>query len=124
MLSDYDKIYNVITYKKNNDESIRIKLDTLLAYYYFKFLPESFIKFITNKKRKDEVMVNLKKNRKIFNNFSAEVMDYNLYNKAENLTEIHSLFSLIPNIPELLKNISSEDLFIKLTIHQKTYLSN
>ena len=60
-------------------------------------------------------MANLKKNRKIFNNFSAEVMDFNIYNEAENLKEIHSLFSLTPNIPELLKNISSEDLFIKLT---------
>ena len=114
-LSNSDEIYNVITYKKNNDESIRIKLDTLLAYYYFKFLPKLFIDFITNNKRKDEIMVNLKKNRKIFNNFSAEVMDLNIYNEAKNLTEIHSLFSLIPNIPELLKNISSEDLFIKLT---------
>jgi hypothetical protein len=60
-------------------------------------------------------MINLKNNRKIFNNFSADVMDFNIYSEAENLKEIHSLFSLTPNIPQLLKNISSELLFIKLT---------
>ena len=114
LLCDYDKIYNVITYNKNNGESIRIKLDALLAYYYFKYLPKLFIDFITNNRRKDEVILNLKKNRKIFNNFSAVVMDFSIYNEAENLKEIHSLFSLTPNIPELLKSISSEQLFIKL----------
>jgi len=99
----------------NNDETIRIKLDILLAYYYFKYMPKLFIDFITNNKRKDEVLENLKKNRKIFNNFSAEIMDFNIYNETENLNEINSLFLLSPNIPELLKNISSKQLFIKLT---------
>ena len=114
LLSDYDKIFNVITFKNSNDEAIKIKLDVILAYYYFKYIPKLFINFITKNKRKDEVIANLKKNRKIFNNFSAEVMDFNIYNEAENLTDINSLFLLIPNMPELLRTISSEELFIKL----------
>ena len=114
LLSDYDRLFNVISSKMNNDEKIKIKLDAILAYYYFKYFPKLFIDFITKNKRKDEVMSNLKNNRKIFNNFSHEVMDFYIYCEADNLNEIHSLLLLSPSVPELFKTISSEELFIKL----------
>lgn len=43
ILSAHDNIFNDITFKKNYNETIRIKLE-FLAYYYFKYFPKLLLK--------------------------------------------------------------------------------
>ena len=57
---------------------------------------------------------NLIKNRKMFKNFSSEILNFFVLDEAVNLMEIHNLFLLAPDIPELIKIMSDNLFFIKL----------
>ena len=116
-LNDYNKIYYDIKIKTETekDDTINSKLDLLLCYYFFVYKKRIFIDFISDKNdRKTEVLSNLNKNRKLFKDFSSEIMDFDIFNEAENLLEIQNLLSLFPNLPELIKVMSTEELYIKI----------
>ena len=113
-LKDFNKINKDVISMTKNDETISNKLDLILAYYYFNYKRRIFIDFISKKnERKEKLLINLDKNRKLFLDFSSEIMDFDIFNEAENLEEIQFLFSLIPNLPELMKVFSLEELYIK-----------
>ena len=114
-LDDYTKINNDIKSMSKNNEIFLIKLDLILAYYYFNYKPKLFIKFISKKnERSKEVNSHLMKNRKVFNDFSAEIMDFYIFDETENLEEIQNLFELMPNLVEVSKVLSIEILYEKM----------
>ena len=116
-LNDFNSIFNDIKAKTETekDDTINSKLDILLAYYFFIYKKSIFINFISdNNKRKTEVISNLNKNRKLFKDFSSEVMDFDIFNEANNMLEIQNLFFLFPNLPELIKVFATEELYYKI----------
>ena len=115
-LNEFNKIYSDIKRKTGTekDDLINVKIDILLTYYYFIYKKKIFINFISdNNTRKAELVSNLNKNRKLFKDFTSEILDFDIFNEAENLLEIQNIISLIPNLPELTKLLSMEELYLK-----------
>ena len=113
-LPDYNKVIIQINSLIKFNELNEIKIILLLAFYYISYNPKLFINLISNNnKRKNETIQMLKKYRKLFNDFSFEVLD-EAFNESENLDGIHSLLLLSKSLPDLLKIISSESLYIKM----------
>ena len=122
ILNDFNKVYNIIeSFSINEDANkkniIINSLDILLAYYYINYNHKLFFKFLfknENNPRHQQISDNLKKNRKIFLNFSFDIINYDLLVDAQNLNEIYYVFLLVPNIPELIKIMGENATFIKL----------
>ena len=122
ILNDFNKVYNIIeSFSINEDANkkniIINSLDILLAYYYINYNHKLFFKFLfknENNQRHQQISDNLKKNRKIFLNFSFDIINYDLLVDAQNLNEIYYVFLLVPNIPELIKIMGENATFIKL----------
>ena len=125
-LNDFRKIHDDIKSITNNNEVILVKLDLILAYYYFNYKPKKFIEFISKKnERSQEVFSHLTKNRKIFKDFSSEIMDFYIFEETEILEEIFNLLLFIPNLVELTKILTIEILYEKISyleaIENKTF---
>ena len=121
ILNDINKIYNIISSleinKEQNKKNLIIHtLDILLAYYYINYNKKLFIKLLYKEynPRFQQISDNLIKNRKIFLNFTNEVINYDLLTYAENLDEIYYVFLLVPNEPELIKIMGEYMTFFKL----------
>ena len=125
-LSDFNEMRKIILSIDDKEETFNNKLELILAYYYIKYNPRLFIKFISDyNKRKEEIKLNLRKNRKLFKNFTSDILNFDLFNEAENYKEIFDLFLLVPNMPEFLKILSIETFYSKLVyicqIENKVY---
>jgi hypothetical protein len=113
-LSDFNVLRTIIFSIDDGKESFNEKLDLILAYYYFNYKPRLFIDYISQKnERYEEVISNLKKNRNLFKKFTSELFNFDFLNEATNLSEMQSIFRLVPNIPELLKLLSMDALYKK-----------
>ena len=123
ILSDTEMIYSLISSldlndKKKDENYIINTLDIILAYYYINFYPKKFIQLVLkneNNPRAELISENLKKNRKIFKNFSSEIINFKLLDEAEHLNQIYYVILLVPDIPELFKIVSENMMFLKLT---------
>ena len=121
MLSDinmiYTLIFSIISDEENNKENKIINLvDIILAYYYINYNPKLFVKLLSKSEnpRFQITSDNLIKNRKIFKNFSSEIINFDILEEANNLDEIYHLFLLVPDIPELLKIMCDPTFYMKL----------
>ena len=114
LLNDYNLSFILLEPILKIDELNNSKFIILLAYYYFIYQPKLFISFISDKNtRAKEVNEVLNKYRKIFKDFSTEIMDFAIFDEAENLMEIQSLFLLMPNLVELTSALSTENFYSK-----------
>jgi len=92
------------------------KINIILAYYYLKNSPKNFVNLVSMKNNYSKnIFQNLKKNSKIFNDFSSEIIDFTLFNEAENMDEIEILLKLLPNMVELFKIFLDMDFFVKIS---------
>ena len=120
LLSDISLVYptisSMISDNENKEEEKMNLFEIILAYYYLNFNKRSFIRLLNlgENPRSQLTKNNLIKNRKIFKNFSYEILNFDLLDEAMNLSEIHSLFLLAPSLPELIKIMSEYTFFIKL----------
>ena len=116
LLSNFEEMRKKILLIDDKEESFNHKLEIILAYYYYNYKHRTFIDFVSEKNsRNEDVRLNLIKNRKIFKDFTSEILNFDILNEAVNLSEMQCLLFLVPNLPELLK-IFSEELF-----YQKFY---
>ena len=115
MLYDTENIKNNLINITDEEENI----DIFLAFYYIHFQKKSFIKFISNKKYKDKIILTLKSNRKIFKNFTTEIITSDVMLEAENGYELLSLMSLYPNIVECFKILADCLVFYKFTLFKR-----
>ena len=124
VLNNINKTYKIITSLPFNEDAKKKNvlinlLDIMLAYYYINYNHKLFFKLLfkdNNNPRFQQIADNLTKNRKIFLNFSFDIINYELLNDAENLDEIYYVFLLVPNLPELIKIMGESLTFIKLCI--------
>jgi len=92
------------------------KINIILAYYYLKNSPKNFVNLISLENNYSKnIFQNLKKNSKIFNDFSSEIIDFKLFNEAENMDQIEILLKLLPNMVELFKIFLDMDFFVKIS---------
>ena len=116
----------------SNSDNIRAKLikssgakeeniDIFLAYYYIYYNKKEFIKFINNEKYKDSLTKNLITHRKIFGDFTSEIINPELIDEAESVSEVESLVKLFPNIVECYKVLANKTIFSKLAIFEQMY---
>ena len=116
-ISDFNKIRNKILLIDDKDESFNKKLELILAYYYINYKPKVFINFISTKnERFEDVRLNLTKNRKIFKDFTSDILNFNLLDEAENFNELQNILLLVPNLPELIKILSINELYTKFVL--------
>ena len=116
-LNDINMIYTLISSNFNGDPNIINLTDLILAFYYIVYNQKMFVKLLLENEnpRFALILENLKKNRKIYRNFSSEILlNFDLLEEATNLTEIYYLFLLVPDIPELIKIMSNIQFFLKL----------
>ena len=112
--SKIDSIQNDLI-KIGGKENIE-KIHILLAYYYLKYFPKKFVTFISSfGEYSKNIFENLTKNRKIFNNFNSEIIDYELINEAEDIQQIELLLKYLPNIVEFFKEFDNDQFFFKLS---------
>ena len=121
ILSDINMAYTIVSSlisdeERNKEDEIINQFELLLAYYYINYNKKLFVKLlnINENPRYELTSNNLIKNRKIFKNFSSEILNFFVLDEAVNLMEIHNLFLLAPDIPELIKIMSDNLFFIKL----------
>ena len=116
----------------NETETIRTKLikiinvneeniDIFLSYYYIYFENKKFVQFINNKKYQDSLIITLKENRDIFNNFTLEVLTPELINEAEDVAQLVPLLQLYPNIVECFKLLTNREIFLKFILLKELY---
>ena len=120
MFSDINMIYTLIfslisDEDKNKENEIINLVDIILSYYYINYNPKLFVKLLTKNEnpRFQITSDNLIKNRKIFKNFSSEIINFDILDEATNLDDIYQLFLLVPDIPELIKIMSDHMTYIK-----------
>ena len=119
--SEYEKYFSEA--EKIQKELVEIggeenidKINIILAYYFLKNSPKNFVKLICLKNNYSKnIFQNLKNNSKIFNDFSAEIIDFKLLDEAENIEQIKTLLKLLPNMVELFKEFLNFDFFLKLS---------
>ena len=92
------------------------KIHILLAYYYLKYFPKNFIHMISlNNDYTENIFSNLTNNRKIFKNFTSEVLNFDVVDEAENIKQIENVLRLMPNMEEFLKAFISNQFFLKVS---------
>ena len=115
LLNDYNLSFVLFEPILKMNELNNNKFIVLLAYYYFIYQPKLFINFISEKNiRSKEVNEILIKYRKIFKDFSTEIMDFTIFDEAENLSEIQNVFLLMPNLVEITIALSEEKFYSKV----------
>ena len=116
----------------SNTDSIRTKLikltevkeeniDLFLAYYYIHYGKKLFIKFINNNKYKESIKKNLLNHRKIFGDFTTEIINPELIDETEDVPELVSLMELYPNMVEFFKILTNKLVFCKFTNFKLLY---
>ena len=115
ILSDYNKLRDDLTLITNNKEEINEKIDVFLGYYYLFYKPKIFIYYISNKKNSNDIIKHLSSNRNYFNEFSVEVINFGIMDEAEDLFQVLSLMSLLPNMVDCFKIISNYTFYLKLS---------
>ena len=116
MLSDFESIRKkMIKLSGSKEENI----DLFLAYYYIYYKKKLFIKFINsdsiNITNKYEIKNVLKAHRKIFRDFTIEIINSDLIDEAEDVKELVSLMELYPNIVECFKVLTIKNIYDKFT---------
>ena len=102
---------------EKKEVKIDLKIDVFLGFYCIHFKPKSFINFvdITNENFED-IKSHLKSQKKLFNRFNSEIINFELLDEAESLDQIQSiLLNFIPNRLELFKVLADKRLYSKLT---------
>ena len=121
LLSDINMIYTIIyslvsDVEENEENKIINKFEIILSYYYINYCPKLFVKLLSKNENSRYKLIsdNLIQNRKIFKNFSSEILNFDLFDEVENSEDFYNLFLLISNIPEMFKIISDYMIFNKL----------
>ena len=97
---------------KENLEKIHI----ILAYYYLKYCPKNFISLVSLKDDyTEDLFKNLTKNRKLFNDFSSDIIDFQILDDTQNIRQIENLLKYLPNMEELFKEFISNEFFLKVS---------
>jgi len=92
------------------------KINIFLSYYYLTNLPDKFVDlFFLNNDYSKNMLQNLQNHRKIFNNFSSEIINFTLLNKAGNINQIENLLELLPNMVELFKEFLDKEIFFTIS---------
>ena len=98
----------------NNKEEINEKIDVILSYYYLHKNRKLFIKYISNNNKDNKILEHLISNRSFFDNFSKDVINSQLLEEAEDLTQIKSLLSLLPSMVDCFYFFADEIFNMKL----------
>ena len=88
-------------------------IDLFLSYYYIHYKKKLFITYINNDKYKDSIKNTLITHRKIFGDFTSEIINSELMDEAEDVPQLVSLMELYPNIVEVFKILTNETIFLK-----------
>ena len=93
------------------------KIQIFLAYYYLKYCPKNFISLVSLKNNNTKNLFNnLTKNRKLFNDFTSDIINFEVLDDAENIDQIADCLKYLPNMEEYFKEfISSEEFFLKVS---------
>ena len=108
----------------SNIDNIRTKLikltgekdaniDLFLSYYYIHYEKKLFIQFLNNEKYKDSLKITLINHRKIFGDFTSEVINEDLLSEATSLAQLLSLVQLYPNTIEFFKILTNYLIYYK-----------
>ena len=118
VLSDKDtyKIRNFLVSITGNKEEININIDIFLCFYYIYFKPQLFSSFVDIKKDKfKEIKSHLIANKKLFNDFNSNVLNFDVMDETENLEQIEELIiNFVPNTVEFFKMFSNDKFYSKL----------
>ena len=102
-----------------NKKEINQKIDIFLGFYCIHFKYKSFINFVDiNNSKFKEIYEHLSSNKKIFNGFNSEILNFELLDEAENLEQIQTILNFIPNRLELFKVLSSKNLYHAAVVEQ------
>ena len=112
----YDMIRKDLISITNNKENINENIDVFLGYYYLFYKPKLFILYINIPNENDKIHLHLISNRFFFNNFSLDILNFQLMNEAENLQQVISLMSLLSNMTDCFKLLSEEAFYEKVSL--------
>ena len=102
--------------KIGGEENIE-KIHLILAYYYLKYYPKNFINLVSLKNNYTKnLFENLTNNRKLFSNFTSEIINLDLFDEAGNINQIENLLKYLPNMEEFFKEFLNEVLFSKVAL--------
>ena len=104
ILSD---IFNIRTKLIKIAEEKDVNIDLFLSYYYIYYNKKLFVQFINNKNYKDSLKNTLITHRKIFGDFTSDVINEELLNEAKSLEQLLSLVQLYPNVIEFFKILTN-----------------
>ena len=92
------------------------KIHIILAYYYLKYNPKKFINLVSveNEYTKD-IFKNLTDNRKLFNDFNSDIINFEVLDEAKNIAELEKLLKYLPNMEEFFKEFNFGRFFSKVT---------
>ena len=101
--------------KMGGEDNIE-KIHIFLAYYYLKYFPKNFIYLISlNNDFSKNIFNNLTNNRKIFQNFSSDIINFDVLDEAESIKQIQNVLKYMPNMEEFLKSFLSTQFFLKVS---------
>ena len=101
--------------KIGGEENIE-KIQIFLAYYYLKYCPKNFISLVSLKNNNTKNLFNnLTKNRKLFNDFTSDVINFEVLDDAENTDQIVDCLKYLPNMEEYFKEFISSEFFLKIS---------
>ena len=116
-LKYFDNVVEILKelVKIGGEENLE-KIQLFLAYYYLKYSPKNFISLITiSNPNTKNIFDNLTKNRKLFNDFTANVLSFSILDDAENISQIISILKYLPNMEEFFEEFISNEFFLKVS---------
>ena len=116
-LKYFDNVVEILKelVKIGGEENLE-KIQLFLAYYYLKYSPKNFISLITiSNPNTKNIFDNLTKNRKLFNDFTANVLRFSILDDAENISQIISILKYLPNMEEFFEEFISNEFFLKVS---------
>ena len=116
IFSDIKEMRKELISITGNKEETNAKIDAFLCFYCIHFKPKSFINYVDiHNENFKEIKTHLLSYKKIFNEFNAEIMNFELMDETENCEQIQTIISnFIPNRLELFKILADERFYSKL----------
>jgi hypothetical protein len=116
IFSDVNKIREELILITNNNEKTNTNIDVFLCFYFIHFKPKLFIKYIDiHNANFEEIKSHLLSNKRIFNGFNAEIMNFELMEETENLEQIQTIvLYFIPNRLEFFKILANRSFYSKM----------
>ena len=110
----YDMLRKHLISITNNKEKTNENIDVFLGYYYLFYKPKLFISYINIPNENDKIHLHLISNRYFFNNFSSDILNFDLMNQVENMQQLVSLMRLLPSMVDCFKLLGDDEFYDKV----------